>query len=326
MIASVVQEGIEKIELVVGSAVMTVPFDFSPSVGDSQTVELRIKKIQVTDEIRNEMSQEQINMLGTTSEMYEVELLIDGQKVSKFENSISVKMPYTLKANEVAANMTAIYFADDGTTSNRAGRYDEAEGKVDFNAKQSGKYIAKNIVRKFNDIRDGYWGRPAIEAMAAKGVLAGRPDGNFYPNDNVTRAEFAKMLSEAMGIVDENATADFSDVSTDAWYYVYVASAASKGIIQGYEGKFMPNNKISRQEMAVMIARALGEEAPANADKFLDFNDKSSIAGYAKDAIALAVRYEILTGRPGKLMDPTGNASRAEAAAVIARYFDMKVN
>jgi hypothetical protein len=94
-----------------------------------------------------------------------------------------------------------------------------------------------------------------------KGIINGYPDGNFYPNEKITRAEFAAMLARFMGL-DTTGTASFDDVNTEeyAWASGYVAALEKVGVVNGYEGSndFKPGAPISRAEAIKMIVIALG--------------------------------------------------------------------
>ncbi|OEF99768.1 hypothetical protein BHF71_00915 [Vulcanibacillus modesticaldus] len=111
----------------------------------------------------------------------------------------------------------------------------------------------------------------AVAKLTALGVLNGYPDGTFRPANDITRAEFAKIIVIATG---KEAAADllkgtsaFSDIDGDEWYAGYVAAAASYGYIKGYpDGTFQPKKNITGQEVVTVLLRALGynDELPGN--------------------------------------------------------------
>ncbi|MCM1149004.1 MAG: S-layer homology domain-containing protein [Butyricicoccus sp.] len=112
--------------------------------------------------------------------------------------------------------------------------------------------------KTFSDIsgENAHENEPAIEAMAARGILNGRPDGLFHPDDSMTRAEFAATVVRSLGLTPKAGDA-FSDVTADRWYAAYVGTASDCGIITGVgNGKFNPDGTITKQEAAVMVARA----------------------------------------------------------------------
>jgi hypothetical protein len=178
---------------------------------------------------------------------------------------------------------------------------------------------------RFKDISQNFWAINEIEALASKGIIGGKDNSEtFKPGDKVTRAEFTKILASALGIIDENATINYRDVPIGHWAYKFIASAVKAGIITGKpDGTFGSSETISRQDMAVMTARAFykayGKAEAPNTDSILKFSDRGSISGYAKKDIATAIKYGIITGKPGNIFDPKGTATRAEAAVVVYR-------
>lgn len=173
----------------------------------------------------------------------------------------------------------------------------------------------------FADITSAAWARDAINALASKGIVNGKSETEFAPNDTVTRAEFAKMLMGVFGL-DSGAykTSSFSDVSTDAWYFNSVETAYNLGIIQGVsEGKFAPNALITRQDMAVMVVRAAnvcGVTLP-EIEELIVFADEAQIADYAKSAVTALQRANVINGVSDTEFAPLENATRAQAAQIL---------
>lgn len=184
------------------------------------------------------------------------------------------------------------------------------------------KAEVKNEEIKFNgytDIGTVLWAETAVNELTKKGIISGDGDGRFRPNDKVTREEFAKMLMIAIGKVDDSATGSFSDVDANAWYYKYVSSAFSAGIVNGIsESEFGVGLNITRQEMATMTARALSvyKEASVVREDTV-FADGDSISDWAKDSVNLLYRSGIMSGTDGGNFQPASNATRAQAAVVI---------
>ena len=121
--------------------------------------------------------------------------------------------------------------------------------------------------------------------------------------------------------VNEKAT--FDDVAENAYYSEAVAWAAKNGLVNGIgDNKFNPDANVTRQDMATIIYRYMqykGEGFKGMWAFLLDFNDRDEIAEYAYEPICYLTMNSIMTGRPGKLIDPKGLATRAEAAAIIER-------
>ena len=162
----------------------------------------------------------------------------------------------------------------------------------------------------FTDMSGFSWAEEAVNSLFDAGIVSGRGDKKFAPADFVTRAEFVKLLC---GVIDiPEAFSEFSDVSDTDWFAPYVRRAAAAGIIFGSDGKFNPNNNITRQDMAVIIARALKLEAKGD----LQFIDSADISAYAQNGVAALAENKIMQGADG-CFAPKRNATRAEAAMVI---------
>jgi len=166
----------------------------------------------------------------------------------------------------------------------------------------------------FNDM-SGHWGATAVNTLVSKGVIGGYPDGTFKPENNVTRAEYAKMLCSALNIPVSGYSAVYSDVKSGDWFAPYVIALSNKGIITGFDGKFNPDGKITRQDAAVMTYRA-AKAMLASGDAYVVFNDEAKIADYAKEAVKKLASLKVINGYDGKF-DPTNNTTRAQAATII---------
>ncbi len=140
----------------------------------------------------------------------------------------------------------------------------------------------------------------------------------FKPNNNMTRAEVATILSMLDKDFNENKHYDnaASDISQDAWYANYVNFASSKGYMSGYDdGTYRPENVITRAEFASLIARYVGIEP---LDSGANFKDIASFTWCNKEINALA-KSGIVSGYDDGSFMPSRNVTRAEAAAIINR-------
>lgn len=183
----------------------------------------------------------------------------------------------------------------------------------------TGETISGTAV-SFTDLETVPWAYEAVTALANKGVLSGMGDGTFAPNEYVTRAQFCKMICTCFGI-EADGNAEFTDVSKESWYYSYVTNLANAGVINGVgDGRFDPDGLITRQDIAVILARVISKMNYAipkdNATQI--FADDNDIADYAKSSMYELFACGILTGTDGKAM-PCENATRAEAATLIYR-------
>lgn len=167
----------------------------------------------------------------------------------------------------------------------------------------------------FTDIEHVAWAKESIISLAKKGILSGRGDGTFAPDDNVTRGEFCKMITLAFGIYDKAYECSFKDVSKDAWYYSYIASAKACGLVNGRDdGSFGANDTITREEMAAIALRAIKSSKASEAEKFVD---DSEISSYAKDAVYTLKSLGVMDGVGNNMFAPKESVTRAMAAKVI---------
>ena len=166
----------------------------------------------------------------------------------------------------------------------------------------------------------GHWGEGYAKVLSDKKIINGYEDGSFKPENNVTRAEIAKMLVAGFNIDGANAIA-FSDVSEGSWYAGFVARASAAGIVTGYDGKFNPEGNLTRQDAALMVFRAL-EKIKAMPQTSASFKDDSEISAYASNAVKALGAIKVLTGDAEGNFNPTAPITRAEIAAVICRALD----
>ncbi|MBE7053215.1 MAG: S-layer homology domain-containing protein [Ruminococcaceae bacterium] len=173
----------------------------------------------------------------------------------------------------------------------------------------------------FTDIDSVEWAKDSIITLAQKGVVSGYEDGTFKPNNEITRAEFAKMLVTAFEVYDDNASCDlFNDVSTFDWHYKYVATLAKLGVTNGLgNGSFGAADKITRQDMVVLIVRMtqlLGKPINATTAE-VTFNDNDDIASYAIDAVKVLQKAQIVSGFEDGTFKPGATATRAQVAKIL---------
>lgn len=166
----------------------------------------------------------------------------------------------------------------------------------------------------------GHWAEAPVLKLVSLGAVTGFEDGTFRPHLNVTRAQFTVMLSRAMGLRPvAEPDLDYTDAVPD-WAAGYVAAAAARGLVTGYDdGTFRPDENITREQLAVMTARALGAGAPGSA---LTFADADQVSPWAVDGVSRAVAVGIVTGYEDNTFRPQGKATRAEAATMISRLVD----
>jgi len=161
----------------------------------------------------------------------------------------------------------------------------------------------------------GHWAQANIEKLVAAGAISGYPDKTFKPDANISRAEFAVTLVKALKLAPKSGKV-FNDTAKH-WAKDSIATAQAYGIINGYsDTQFGPDDKITREQMAVMVAKAANLTAGANAKTF---TDAAKVSAWAKDAVIATSSNGIINGYPDGSFKPQANATRAEAVTVIAK-------
>ena len=191
--------------------------------------------------------------------------------------------------------------------------------KVDTSLATNEQSDTVDLRTDFTDLGSHEWARVAIEDLAYKKILSGKGNRQFFPQDNIKREEFTKILVLAFGLYDESATCSYTDIPTDNWAYPYVASGTKAGLTVGFEdGTFGAGLNISREDMAVMVHRLL--VSIRNIDRITDlsktFDDMDLVSGYAKNSVKMLLNAGIVQGDNNKF-SPKNNTTRAEAAQLI---------
>lgn len=188
--------------------------------------------------------------------------------------------------------------------------------------------VKKHARRDFSDVKAGAWYRNVVKRAVSLGLVMGYEDGRFGPNDNITRGQAAVILWRMAGMPKAGAGAKaFPDVKKGAYYESAVRWASSVGVVSGYaSGKFGPDDKVTREQLAVMLAnyakRVAGETVSGSKADFGGMKDADKVAVYAQPAMGWCFRNKILTGSNGNVM-PKGNAKRAEAAKMLVGLYDL---
>ncbi|MDR1135225.1 MAG: glycoside hydrolase family 3 C-terminal domain-containing protein [Clostridiales Family XIII bacterium] len=169
------------------------------------------------------------------------------------------------------------------------------------------------------------WAQNFFARLITDGIISGRDDGRLDPKGNVTRAEFTKMIVLALKIEAGETPKVFNDdVKAGDWYKQFVDIASSRGLIQGIsETSFAPNNVITRQDLCVIMYRALMNlNIPIPPADGSVFPDNDLVSDYAKDAVAALKQIGIVSGRSDGRFDPRTYATREETAKIVSGIMD----
>ncbi|WP_282943590.1 S-layer homology domain-containing protein [Paenibacillus sp. RC67] len=227
------------------------------------------------------------------------------------------------KAVDVKKTSAVLFNPSTGEMSFVPATFSTLNGSTQATIKRPGNsvYAIVESTQTFADLK-GHWAKDDVELLASKLVIKGMTDTGFAPDNRITRAEFAAILVRSLGL-SESTGSKFNDVKANDWYAGVVGAASKAGLVDGYEdGTFKPEANITREQMAVMVARAMtvaGKKVPADSKGLASYTDSNAISGWAKDAVAQAVNAGIINGMTEHTFVPGQNASRAEAAVMMKR-------
>jgi hypothetical protein len=259
-----------------------------------------------------------------------------------FDNPVTINIPVDLPDGTVIK----VYTSNDGDTWTSEGTAVVQNGvavytttHLTYFALQTTEEILAEVQAAegviFTDIV-GHWAETYINAIADLGIVSGKTETTFAPNDAITRAELTKIAVKAFNYsVDPvvNSTT-FGDVSTSAWYAPYIVAARDAGIVQGYEdGTFSPNGLVNRAEALKILIEAAGftgvtENYDANyASKedftYVGFPDVLIGEWFAK-YVAYAKDNSIIGGYADGTFGPGNSITRAEVAKIVSLILEMK--
>ena len=191
----------------------------------------------------------------------------------------------------------------------------------------SGVFSVVDNERDFSDIRDkAQEMQDAIKILASKGIINGTSATEFSPDDTITRAQIAALIVRMLSVLDPNADGGFADVTPANWYFGTAGSSRRHGIISGFEDNtFRGDVNIPKDQIFVVSSRVLKTEmnyrVPANTAAYLDYTDADSIAGWAREDIALATMANMVVMRTDGRFVPDEQMTRGDAAIVMFRLF-----
>ncbi|WP_235533064.1 S-layer homology domain-containing protein [Paenibacillus sp. Leaf72] len=248
-------------------------------------------------------------------------------EITKFNTYVqrSIAIPSGIDPNKIT---TGVVVEPDGTVRHVPTKVVQENGAyfAQVNSLTNSTYAIVWHPFEFSDVTQ-HWAKKAVNDMGSRMIIEGNENGLFNPNRDISRAEFAAVIVRGLGLRLENGAASFSDVSASDWYSSAIHTAYAYHLIDGFEdGTFRPNDKITREQAMVIIAKAmtltnlkaqLANEAAAQT--LLPYKDAANAAEWAKNGIADSVLAGIVSGRTSAELAPKAFITRAEVAAIMQR-------
>lgn len=171
--------------------------------------------------------------------------------------------------------------------------------------------------QELNDLQ-GHWAEAFIRALVAREIISGYPDGTFRPEDTITRAQYAALVSKAFDLPDRRSPSGFVDVPPEFWAAEAIAQAERMGFIAGYpDGSFRPGETLSRVQTVVSLVNGLGLIGGIP-EALAIYRDRAEIPTYASVPVAIATQKRIVVNHPDtNRFEPNLPISRAEMAAML---------
>lgn len=257
-------------------------------------------------------------------------VMLDNKEI-EWRNSdapVTVMVPYTPTSSERQnPGQLVIWYVDSegSATVVPSGRYNSAAGQMVFTTSHFSHYAVAYAAPKFDDLGRAAWAAKEIEALAARGIVEGTSGAAFDPAAPISRGEFLAQLIRLLEL-DAEFTDSFVDVDADSPYYKELGIGRALGIVEGVGGnRFLPDTAIRREDVAVMLKRAL-EQWPVglpeqSAKRIDEFKDGAQAASYAREALAYLLSAGLLQGNADGALNPKGNLTRAQAAVILYRIY-----
>ncbi|SDC93330.1 S-layer homology domain-containing protein [Paenibacillus sp. UNCCL117] len=248
------------------------------------------------------------------------------KKIAGFDKPVGLELRY--KPGAGREELLGLYTREDRAdnwTYIPAGKQDTGSGSFTAELEHFSEYAVIEYAKRYSDTADVYAeARKAIEVLTARHVIEGVDAERFAPRQAVTRAEFTALLVRSLQLpLPEMAAAGFADAEPDKWYTRYIRSAFEAGLIEGdAEGRMNPEAPITREQLAVMAARArslMPEQSRSPEAAYTPYADDAQISGWARSAVYEAQASGLLVGMEQSRFAPLAETTRADAAVFLLR-------
>lgn len=279
---------------------------------------------QMTKSIQDKGMKQLVNPLEFKIEQMKADKIF--VEIKDFGNYL-LSWKFTLNAKDIDVNRATGVIYIPGTNEIRSVPTlftVNTDGSVTAELKRQGNsiYIIVETNFNFQDVTKG-WAQKDVELATAKLIVSGESTDQFGPNSNITRAEVTSMIVKALGIMPNETNETFKDVDIQSRYVREIAAAKKAGFIKGKtDDTFGPNDMITRQEMAVILANVMkyaGMKQDANPAVLNQFGDQKAISSYARASLALMVERKIMQGVSQTQLDPKSNVTKAQAVVTVMR-------
>ncbi|MEK4452562.1 Ig-like domain-containing protein [Paenibacillus sp. FSL L8-0506] len=251
-------------------------------------------------------------------------------ELSQFNTYVkrTIAIPEGMDPNKIT---TGVYVDSEGSVHHVPTKVVVIDGKyfATINSLSGGTYSVIWHPLEFSDVAN-HWAKEAVNDMGSRLVIEGTGNGQFTPDQAITRAEFAAIVVRGLGLEMEQAATPFSDVKTTDWYNSAINTAFAYQLINGFEDSmFRPDEHITREQAMLIIAKAMKITAlqtklsVQSADVLLaPFTDSSEVSNWAISGVTDTLQAGIIMGRSSKGLAPKDDMTRAEVAEIVKRLLE----
>ncbi|SEL39686.1 glycosyl hydrolase 53 family protein [Paenibacillus sp. OK003] len=322
-------QALQSLELIIKQTSVRIPLSLFKGARSEDGDTLDVILAEDSTAILSEAQKKAVRNRNVVS----VDLLLNGQPLQWTDRSIEIAMSNVQHSNAEDVVLVIQSLLPNGEMKPVIfTQYDEMTQSLAFKPLQSGRFVITEVQVPLNDLQSYSWAMKEVQNLYGKGIISGMTDTQFSPQAELTRAQFLQMIMKGIGEsrLPDTSTSASMDVKNDQWYSDSVRLGLEMGIVQGRaDGSFAANERITREDMAVMLNRAIQimkqntSAAVESTTNSTAFNDNADIAEYAKQAVAAMQEQGLLKGMNDGTFAPKQHANRAQGAVAVARMMEQ---
>ncbi|WP_201782161.1 S-layer homology domain-containing protein, partial [Paenibacillus xylanivorans] len=322
-------QGLQSLELTMKQTSVRIPLSL---LKDARSEDGATMDVILAEDSTAKLTEAQKKAIGNRN-VVSIDLLLNGQPLQWTDRSIEIAMSNVQHSNVEDVVLVIQSLLPNGEMKPLTfTQYDEKTNSLAFKPLQSGRFVITEVQVPLNDLQSYSWAIKEVQNLYGKGIISGMTDTRFSPQAELTRAQFLQMIIKGIGEarLPDTSTSAPMDVKSDQWYSDSVRRGLEMGIVQGRaDGSFAANERITREDMAVMLNRAIqvmkqnASAADNSSSSSGEFSDNADIAAYAKQAVAAMQEQGLLKGMADGSFAPKQHANRAQGAVAVARMMEQ---
>jgi len=321
-------QAVQSLELTVDQTSVRIPMKALQGIyaATAKTLDVVISKGSTSN-----LSELQRVAIGNHS-IIDVNLLVDGEVYPWTDRAIEIALAGMAKSGaEDTVPVVQSILPDGQMRPVKYSAYNETTQVLTFKPLQSGSFVMVEVHVPLTDIQAHSWAVNEVMSLYGKGIVSGMSENRFDPLEELTRAQFVHMVMQGIGDshVPDTTVSSLSDITEGQWYTDSIRLGLEMNIVEGRpDGSFGVHERITREEMAVILERAMQaakQDGTSSSNVFTgaEFSDNEDIADYAKQAVSSMQRLGLLKGMPDGSFAPKQTANRAQGAVVVARMMEL---